>query len=63
MDKQMMFIYGKGGKTMKNIIELRGKNMGYLWKINENYGNINGKFWKNMGHPGKTVYLDVIVPP
>ena len=44
MDKQMMFIYGKGGKTMKNIIELRGKNMGYLWKINENYGNINGKF-------------------
>ena len=44
MDKQMMFIYGKGGKTMKNIIELRGKNMGYLWKINENYGNINGNF-------------------
>ena len=33
MDGKMMFIYGKGGKTMKNIIELREKTWGTYGKL------------------------------
>ena len=45
MDGKMMFIYGKGGKTMKNIIELREKNLGYLWKIMGTLMENSEKIW------------------
>lgn len=44
----MMFIYGKGGKTMKNIIELRGKTWGTYGKLMKIMGTLmenSEKIW------------------